>query len=150
MNEPRFYGSEECSTLIEVLCADPKASFSCCQKELTELKANTSDGASEKHLPVVEQNGNVVTVNVGSIAHPMTEEHSIGFICLETEKGLQRVRLKADGDPKALPSQRATNRWQPMRTATCTDSGRQKSVRTIRIYRIPDKRNSGSKGVKTF
>lgn len=99
MNEPRFYGSEECSTLIEVLCADPKASFSCCQKELTELKANTSEGASEKHLPVVEQNGNVVTVNVGSIAHPMTEEHSIGFICLETEKGLQRVRLKADGDP---------------------------------------------------
>lgn len=64
MNEPRFYGSEECSTLIEVLCADPKASFSCCQKELTELKANTSEGASEKHLPVVEQNGNVVTVNV--------------------------------------------------------------------------------------
>ena len=46
MNEPRFYGSEECSTLIEVLCADPKASFSCCQKELTELKANKIGRAS--------------------------------------------------------------------------------------------------------
>lgn len=101
MNEPRFYSKEGCSTLIEVICADPGASFSCCGKELTELKANTSEGASEKHLPVVEQNGNTVTVNVGSIAHPMTEEHSIGFICLETEKGLQRVPLKADGDPKA-------------------------------------------------
>ena len=101
MNEPHFYSREGCSTLIEVICADPRASFSCCGEELTELTANTSEGASEKHLPVVEQNGNTVTVNVGSIAHPMTEEHSIGFICLETEKGLQRVRLKSDGDPKA-------------------------------------------------
>ena len=124
MNEPHFYSREGCSTLIEVICADPKASFSCCGEELTELTANTSEGASEKHLPVVEQNGNTVTVNVGSIAHPMTEEHSIGFICLETEKGLQRAIPKP-----ALPSQRGTNPWQPTHTVICTDFGKQRSIR---------------------
>lgn len=101
MNEPRFYSKNGCSTLIEAIYADPGAKFSCCKEELTELKANTSEGASEKHLPVVEQNGNIVTVNVGSIAHPMTEEHSIGFVCLETENGLQRVCLKSQGAPTA-------------------------------------------------
>ena len=45
MNEPHFYSREGCSTLIEVICADPKASFSCCGEELTELTANTSEGA---------------------------------------------------------------------------------------------------------
>ena len=36
----------------------------------TELTANTTDGAHEKHVPVIEQDGDTVTVKVGSMEHP--------------------------------------------------------------------------------
>ena len=41
----------------------------------TELVANTTDGAYEKHVPVIEHNGDSVVVKVGSVAHPMMDVH---------------------------------------------------------------------------
>lgn len=63
------------------------------------LDSSTAEGAGEKHLPVVEKNGNSITVKVGSVFHPMTQEHSIGWIFLETKLGGQLIRLKPDEDP---------------------------------------------------
>lgn len=100
MNGIRIF-TDESGNVIEAVYAKENTVFSCDGKEMRELKANTSEGAAEKHLPEVAVEGNMVTVKVGSIAHPMTVEHSIGFICLETEKGLQRVSLKPDEEPKA-------------------------------------------------
>lgn len=54
---------------------------------MTELKANTSDGAGEKHVPVVQVEGSKVTVKVGEVTHPMLEEHHIAWIYLETSQG---------------------------------------------------------------
>lgn len=66
-----------------------------------ELKANTTDAAGEKHVPVVEVKGNVVEVKVGSVPHPMTEEHLVGFIALATDKRVLRVNLTAADQPEA-------------------------------------------------
>ncbi len=52
---------------------------------LESLKANTSDGAAEKHVPVVSVDGNRVEVSVGSVSHPMLEEHYITGIYIETK-----------------------------------------------------------------
>jgi superoxide reductase len=68
---------------------------------MTVLEPNTSDGAGEKHVPVIKQDGNKVTVEIGSVAHPMLEEHHIMFIILETKKGVQKVDLAAGAEPKA-------------------------------------------------
>lgn len=68
---------------------------------LTELKANTSDGAQEKHVPVVSIQGNNVDVEVGSVAHPMLEEHYITGIYLETSLGGHFASLKPGAEPKA-------------------------------------------------
>lgn len=65
------------------------------------LDAEKSEGAGEKHLPVVKEEGNKITVNVGSVLHPMTEEHSIGWIFLETKRGGQLVRLSPSCEPIA-------------------------------------------------
>lgn len=66
------------------------------------LTPNTSEGAAEKHLPVVEIDGRHVTVKVGSIFHPMTEEHSIGWVCLVTKAGCtMRICLAPDCEPVA-------------------------------------------------
>ena len=62
---------------------------SCCGEPMKELRANDTDGAKEKHVPDVKVEDGVVKVQVGSVAHPMLEEHYIVFIALETEKGVQ-------------------------------------------------------------
>ena len=64
---------------------------------LEELIPNTTDAAGEKHVPVIAVNGNIVTVSVGEVEHPMLEAHYIAFIALETDKGYS-VRNLAAGD----------------------------------------------------
>ena len=66
---------------------------------MVELVPNTTDAAQEKHVPVVSVSGNTVTVTVGSAAHPMTEEHLISWVYLETKQGGQRKALAAGVDP---------------------------------------------------
>lgn len=97
---PKFFACETCNTIIEEIHGD-KQEYSCNGTKLQELIPNTSEGAQEKHLPVTEQNGNRVTVKVGNIFHPMSEEHSIEWVYLETEKGCQRVNLSKDEEPAA-------------------------------------------------
>ena len=65
-----------------------------------KLEANTTDAAQEKHVPVIQVEGNLVTVKVGSAVHPMTEEHLISWISLQTKQGNQRKALSAGQEPK--------------------------------------------------
>ncbi len=65
---------------------DGKVIFSDYELNLKQLTAKFED-ANEKHVPVVEIKGNEVNVKVGSNPHPMTEEHQIEYILLETDKG---------------------------------------------------------------
>jgi len=67
---------------------------------MEELKPNTSEGAGEKHLPVVKMDGMKAVVKVGEVAHPMTAEHSIGWVYLQTEHGGQRKELEQDQIPE--------------------------------------------------
>ena len=66
-----------------------------------ELTANTTDGAHEKHVPVITVNGNEVTVAVGSVEHPSLPEHYIEWIVLVTEAGFQIHYLKTGQTPTA-------------------------------------------------
>src|SRR3712207_1010558 len=68
---------------------------------LEALAANSTDGAGEKHVPVIEVSGNKVVVKVGEAAHPMLEKHHISFVVLLTEKTVQRVDLDHEGEPVA-------------------------------------------------
>ena len=68
---------------------------------MAPLTVNTVDASKEKHVPVATVEKNKVTVNVGSVDHPMTKEHHISWIYLETEKGGQRKNLSVDAKPHA-------------------------------------------------
>lgn len=67
----------------------------------TELIANTVDAAQEKHVPVISQLGNVVTVRVGSVEHPSLDAHYIEWIVIVTESGFQMKWLKPGMIPMA-------------------------------------------------
>ena len=64
-----------------------------------ELMAGSTDAAQEKHVPVVEKKCKTVKVDVGSVAHPMTAEHLIEWVALETEQGYQIKYLSAGAAP---------------------------------------------------
>lgn len=96
----KFYVCEDCKSIVELVDGEEAFSESCGGK-FKELKANTSDGASEKHVPEVDINGNTVTVKVGSIFHPMTDAHYIGWIALFTNEGVYRKKLTTGKDPVA-------------------------------------------------
>ena len=66
-----------------------------------ELVATTTDGAHEKHMPVIEVNGDTVTVRVGSVEHPSLPAHYIEFIVLVTETGMQMKWLMPGMIPEA-------------------------------------------------
>lgn len=101
-NEPLFLTDKERTTIIEVICGSANAALPDCFKPFEPLTPNISEGAAEKHLPVIETDGTHVTVKVGSNFHPMTEEHSIDWVCLVTKAGcVQRIHLSPDCEPVA-------------------------------------------------
>ncbi len=97
--EPKFYICKKCGNLVGMIHASGVPMI-CCGEEMTALVANTSDGAKEKHVPVISVNGTSVTVKVGSVDHPMLPEHFIQWIYLETTKGGQRKCLKPGDKPE--------------------------------------------------
>jgi len=99
--DPKFYACDKCHVIVEEVCGD-KSTFTCDGVELQPMIPNTSEGAREKHLPVTEQAGGQITVKVGSVFHPMSAEHSIEWVYLQTEKGCQRVCLRPDEEPVAV------------------------------------------------
>ena len=95
----RFFKCEKCGKIVALVNEKPVPTI-CCGEEMKELVANTTDAAQEKHVPVYKVDGNVVEVAVGSVAHPMTEEHLIEWVSLQTEQGNQRKVIKAGQEPK--------------------------------------------------
>lgn len=96
----QFFKCKKCAKIIEIVNKGCPVVV-CCGDEMAELKANTTDGASEKHVPVIESNGDKISVKVGSAVHPMETEHYIQWIALETDKGVQKKFLNPGEQPEA-------------------------------------------------
>lgn len=73
------YKCDTCGVIIEVLHA-AAAPLSCCAKPMKAVKEGTSDGAVEKHVPVVEKTPSGIKISVGSTLHPMADDHYIEWI----------------------------------------------------------------------
>lgn len=101
MKTPRFFKCNHCKNII-VMVEDKGVPVMCCGEKMQEMKANTSDGASEKHVPVVQVEGSKVKVSVGEVAHPMLEEHHIPWVYLHTNQGGQLKYLDHTGAPEAV------------------------------------------------
>ena len=96
----KFFKCEHCGN-IAIKVVDAGVPMMCCGEKMVELVAGSVDAAVEKHVPAVTVEGDKVHVEVGSVAHPMAEEHLIEFVCLVTEKGYQVRPLTAIDAPAA-------------------------------------------------
>lgn len=97
----KFYIYEHCGNLIEMINSSGQ-NIVCCGDKMKEIEVKTKEEKWEKHLPEVTRNDKVLLVNVGKIDHPMTENHYIEWIYLETEKGSQRKELKPGEKPSVI------------------------------------------------
>ena len=98
MNETKFFICEHCGNIVGII-HNAGVPLMCCGQKMTELKAGAVDASLEKHVPVAKVEGNIVKVEVGSVLHPMTEEHNISWVYLLTDKGGQRKNLETGKDP---------------------------------------------------
>ena len=96
----KFYRCEHCGSIVTFL-QNSGVPVMCCGQTMTELVPGASDGASEKHVPVVSAQGNEILVKVSSVEHPMLPEHHIVFIAIETAQGSQIKYLHPGEKPQA-------------------------------------------------
>lgn len=81
----KFYICRHCGNIVTKLTSS-KVPLHCCGQPMELLEAGVTDAATEKHVPVVSVEGNLVKAAVGAVAHPMVEEHFIQWVAVETER----------------------------------------------------------------
>ena len=95
----KFFKCDICGNMTGLI-TDMGIPMVCCGKKMTVLVPNTTEASTEKHLPAVTVSGNSLSVQVGSVPHPMEDTHFIGFVYVETEQGGQRKSLAPGAEPK--------------------------------------------------
>lgn len=97
-----LYKCQVCGNIVLVMHGG-KGQLVCCGKPMELQNPNTVDAALEKHVPVIEKEGDVYKVKVGSVPHPMTEEHYIEWIELHADEDKVYIKFLKPGEaPEAV------------------------------------------------
>ena len=97
----KFFKCKHCGNVI-IKLHDSKVPVMCCGEKMHKVEPNTVDAAVEKHLPVIEVKDLLATVSVGSVEHPMQDDHYIKWIVLETTEGIKVKNLTPSDKPIAI------------------------------------------------
>jgi superoxide reductase len=97
----QVYKCQLCGNIVEVIHAS-SGELVCCGQPMTLLTENTTDAATEKHVPVIKKVAGGVKVTVGSVAHPMEKDHYIEWIELIVDGKSYRQFLKPGQAPEAM------------------------------------------------
>ena len=95
----KFYICEHCGNIIGMV-HDSGVPVVCCGQKMTRLEPGTVEASHEKHIPVVSIEDGKVKVDIGSVPHPMIDEHFIQWIYLQTDRGGQRKCLSPGDAPE--------------------------------------------------
>ncbi len=71
---------EKCESIIQVFV---EGDTNACDSHMIEIPVKTEGEKASKHKPVIEIDGDNVTIKIGELQHPMDENHYIQFILLE-------------------------------------------------------------------
>lgn len=96
----QFYKCLNCDD-VALKLGKRDALLSCCDERMKKLIPGEVDAATEKHVPILHRDGNKIEVKVGEVEHPMTEEHFIEWIVVETETGFMTAYLTPKDKPEA-------------------------------------------------
>ena len=97
----QIYKCEVCGNIVEVVHGSI-GELVCCNQPMKLLAENTTDAATEKHVPVIEKTENGFKVTVGSVLHPSEEKHYIEWIEIIADGKAYRKFLKPGDKPEAI------------------------------------------------
>ncbi len=97
----QIYKCMACGNIVEVLHGGD-GELVCCGQPMTNLSEQTADAATEKHVPVIEKTDGGIKVKVGSVPHPMVEEHYIEWIEIIADGKAYRQFLNPGDQPQAV------------------------------------------------
>ncbi len=97
----QIYKCEVCGNIVEVVHGSI-GELVCCNQPMNLLVENTTDAATEKHVPVIEKTEHGIKVTVGSILHPSEEKHYIEWIEVIADGNAYRKFLKPGDKPEAI------------------------------------------------
>lgn len=97
----KFLKCKKCGKVAALLKNSLCATF-CCGDEMAELVPGVTDGAKEKHVPVIIRKDSKAEILVGSVIHPMEEKHFIEWIAIENGGAVQFKFLNPGEEPKAV------------------------------------------------
>ncbi|MBZ9569957.1 desulfoferrodoxin [Methanobrevibacter sp. TMH8] len=96
-----IYKCNVCEKVVEIV-VEGKGQLVCCDENM-ELLDETREGvAPERHIPVIEKDGDNIIVKIGELPHPMVEEHHICFIELFVGEKVYRKYVDTGDEPKAV------------------------------------------------
>ena len=96
-----IYKCSVCGLIVEVLVSATSVPV-CCSKPMEKLEEKTEDEGMEKHVPVIEKAEGGIRVKVGSVPHPMEQEHWIQWIEINADGVIHRKFLKPGDVPDAF------------------------------------------------
>ncbi len=97
----QVYKCNVCGNMVELIRAGG-GKLVCCNEPMELLAENTTDAAQEKHVPVIEKADGGIKVKVGSVPHPMQQDHYIDWIEAIVDGMTCRQFLKPDDAPEAV------------------------------------------------
>lgn len=87
-----------CGNIVE-LVEKGGGEIVCCGQAMEILDASQKEEGREKHIPVLTIEDDKVIVDVGSIPHPMVDEHWINFVEICVGDQLYRENLNPGDEP---------------------------------------------------
>jgi superoxide reductase len=100
MSSQKFFTCNRCGNKAGLM-VDKGGRLSCCGEQMAEIIPNTVDASQEKHVPAVTKTATGITVRVGSVAHPMAEDHFIAFVYVSAKNGGYMKKLDIGAEPVA-------------------------------------------------
>ena len=97
--EQKFLKCEKCGNIVAVVY-ESGVPLMCCGQKMNQIIPGSVEASVEKHIPVFEVKDNKVYVTVGSVIHPMVEEHFIEWVSIQTKQGNQRKQLVPGQKPE--------------------------------------------------
>ncbi len=107
-NKFEVYKCEVCGNIVEVL-HEGAGELVCCGQAMKLIEEKIEEEGNEKHKPVIDKNDEGVIVKVGSVPHPMEEEHYIEWIEIFTDKGRSKKFLSPGNAPEVVFPVKAEN-----------------------------------------
>lgn len=96
----QIYKCEICGNIVEVL-HEGVGELVCCGQPMALLSEKTEDQGNEKHVPVIESTEKGIKIKVGTVTHPMEENHYIEWIEIIADGRAYRKFLSPGDSPEA-------------------------------------------------